>query len=207
MKPVCALAIARAGVGAEERQEIRAVADRDKRDHRADAAEGEVAEKHALRRRRRAQGKAERDEAGSDIGAEHEGERERQAEDAGGGEGDDEENDGDARMGEPGEERSHAEREDGIAREALHHEGEHLVLAQGLRCADDEAERQDHERKTDDDAADLLPEARLCRAEAADAEKQENGHKRGSLERERLDDERRADIGAEHHGERRQQAR
>ena len=58
----------------------------------------------------------------------------------------------------------------GIVREALHHEGEDPVLAQGLRGADDQAERQDHERKADDDAADLLPEARLCRAEAADAE-------------------------------------
>ena len=39
----------------------------------------------------------------------------------------------------------------------------------------------------------------------ADAEEQEDGNKRGSLERERLDDDGRADIGAEHHGERRRE--
>ena len=45
----------------------------------------------------------------------------------------------------------------------------------------------------------------LRRQGEADADDQQHGHEGGGLERERLHDEGRADIGAEHHGKRRRQ--
>ena len=52
---------------------------------------------------------------------------------------------------------------------------------------------------------DLLPEVRLRRHRGPDAEDEQDRDQAGGLERERLNDERRADIGAEHDGERRRE--
>ena len=118
------------------------------------------------------------------------------------GERDHEQDHRDARMGDPGEERAQGERQDRIAGEPLHHEGEDALLAQGLGRPDDQAERQDHEGESDHDPADMLPEGGLRDHHQSDADqKQGRGQGRG-FEGEGLDDDGRADIGPEHDGER-----
>lgn len=108
-------------------------------------------------------------------------------------------------MHEPGEQRAEAEREDGIAGEALHDEGEEAGLPQRLRGGDDEGEGQDHQPEADADAPDLLPERRLGEERRADAEDQQHRHEGRRLEGQGLHDEGRADVGAEHHAEGRHQ--
>lgn len=63
-------------IGAEEGEMVRPEAEGGKADESAGGAEEQVAEEHALRRRRRAQGEPEGNEPRADVGAEDEGERE-----------------------------------------------------------------------------------------------------------------------------------
>ena len=78
------------------------------------------------------------------------------------------------------------------------------VLGRCERIQQD-VQRQQHQAETDQDAADILDPRARPGAEGDEAEDEEDGRDRGDVEGQHLNDERGADIGAEHDGERRHQ--
>jgi hypothetical protein len=71
-----------------------------------------------------------------------------------------------------------------------------------LGGADNHAERQDHQREADHDASRLLHRRRGRQHEKGDPGNEQNGNEGRKIEGQRLHDERRANVGAEHHRER-----
>jgi hypothetical protein len=105
-------------------------------------------------------------------------------------------------MGEPGHEGAEEKGQDGVVPEAFHHEHEDPVAPQGLGGRHHHAEGHDHQTEPHHDLAGLPPGLGLGEGRERDAGDEQHRHKRRDLARERLNHDRRADIGAEHHGER-----
>jgi hypothetical protein len=102
-------------------------------------------------------------------------------------------------MGGPGHQRGEKQRDQRLCR----HRAEEKTQARHVfvRRDDDEklAQGQEHEPKADRHAAEVAGAARVALAKHHHADEEQKRRGLGDLEREKLNDERGADIGAEHH--------
>ena len=113
---------------------------------------------------------------------------------------------GDAGMHQPGHDRGEQDAEHGIAGDGVHeHAHARRVLRRRQRIEQD-MQRQQHQAEPDKDAADVLDARARPAAEGDQADDEQHGRHGGDVERQDLHDQRGADIGAEHDGERGHQA-
>ena len=138
------------------------------------------------------------DDAAAEIGAEHQHDAELRRHEAARGERDDEQDRRDAGMEQPGHERGKQEGGDRIAGQVVDDDRQDLAFAQRLGRFADQSQRQDEQADADQDAAELQQVAPLGGHEQRRAGDQADRHQQLEVEAEQLDDQRRADIGAEH---------
>ena len=142
----------------------------------------------------------------AEIGAQHQRQRRVGRDELRVGQRHDQENAGDAGMHRPGDDCAERDAEHGIAGDGVH-EDPHAGCVFGRRQrVEQNMQRQQHQAEADRDAADVLDARARAAAEGDEADdEQDRGHG-GDVERQDLDDQRRADIGAEHDRQRRHQA-
>ncbi|KAG9578388.1 hypothetical protein KCV01_g16593, partial [Aureobasidium melanogenum] len=148
----------------------------------------------------------QRGQGAAQVGAEHEGQRPRRVDDAGRGQRRHQQHHGDAGMEQPGQQGRAQHRQHGLALQRLEHGPQRLgVLDRGERH-DQQVQREQHEAEADGDAPQVL----VARVVAAPMDRKPQQHEHGrddrDVERHHLDDQRRTDIGAEHHGQPRREA-
>ena len=113
----------------------------------------------------------------------------------------------DARMRGPGDAGRDHDAEHGIAGDRIHENADARRILGRCQRIQQDVQRQQHQAEADQDAADVLDPRARAGAEGDEAEDEQNRRDRGDVERQHLDDQRGADIGAEHDGERRHQRR
>ena len=77
----------------------------------------------------------------------------------------------------------------------------------GRERIEQDVQRQQHQAEPDGDATEVLDPAAGAAAEGDDARDEQDRRRRGDVERKKLHDERRPDVGAEHDRQRRHQRR
>ena len=102
----------------------------------------------------------------------------------------------------PGQIAAEQDAEHGIAGDGVHeHADTRRVLRRRQRIEQD-MQRQQHQTEPDKDAADVLDARARPAAEGDQADDEQHRRDGGDVERQDLHDQRGADIGAEHDGER-----
>ena len=101
-------------------------------------------------------------------------------------------------MEQPGHDSREQEGGDRIAGEVGDDDGEQLALTKRLGGVADHLQRQDEQADADEDTADLAPVATLGGHEHDRAGSNADRHQEGEIKGQKLDDQRRADLGAAH---------
>ena len=94
----------------------------------------------------------------------------------------------------------------GIGGHGIHENADARRILGGRQRIQQDVQRQQHQAEADQHAADILDPRARPGAESDEAEDEENGRDRGDVEREHLNNERGADIGAQHDGKCRHEA-
>ncbi len=170
-------------------------------EHHPDDTGQEIADRQALRGRVLASRTFEaRVEGRAEIGTEHEREGRVGRHDAPRRKGHHEQHDRDRRVGRPGEGGGQHDVDKRLGRDDPQQEAQaRLILIWGHE-GQELAQRHEHQAEPDQHAAEI---ARGCRGAAKQQHAEEDQRSRGrrSVEGEELNDQRGADIGAEHHGQ------
>ena len=96
--------------------------------------------------------------------------------------------------------------EHGIAGDRVHEDAHAGRILRRRQRIEQDVQRQQHQAEADGDAAEVLDARARAAAEGDEAEDEQNRRGGSDVERQHLDDQRGADIGAEHDRERRDQA-
>ena len=109
---------------------------------------------------------------------------------------------GDRGMHQPGHDRGEQDAEHGIAGDGVHEYAHARCVLRRRQRIEQDMQRQQHQAEPDKDAADVLDARARPAAEGDQADDEQYGRDGGDVERQDLHDQRGADIGAEHDGER-----
>ena len=172
-------------------------------DAAGDELEQEVAERHAARLGRRAGGGQHRQEAAAQVGAEHQAQCDVDADDVRRGERRDQQHDGEARIGEDREQRREQHVEQRVAGERGEDDLDPGRLGDRLGREHDPLQREDDEAEADQDEAEAADVGLLPREEQHDPDEDQEGRQPRQVEREHDHHQAGADVGAEHHRQRR----
>src|SRR5262245_31057354 len=183
-----------AGAGRHHRRER---ADERQHDRGAEQLEGDVRHGDALGFSRGAHGRRQRRRAGTDVGAEHDGHRTVQADEALARERERHAQRGARRRHERAEYGGHENGHERVAGDGLDELDGQPVFAQRRDAVQDDFEREEHEAEAEDRLPDVLEHAPP--GEKGDREAEPHEHERivRHLERDELDREGRPDVGAQ----------
>lgn len=141
----------------------------------------------------------------AEVGAEHQREGGLRRHGAVGGERHGEQHDGNARMRRPGGDGA----DEQVDQRNGRYGGEHQPQSGGVLELRHElqqlVQRREHQAEADEHAAEIVRPARRLAPEHQDAHQDERRRDGADVERQHLDDQRGADVGAEHHRQRRHQ--
>lgn len=174
------------------------------RNSAADQAIDEIADRQAIAGRIAAVAAFNhRIDGASEIGTKCEGKCRHRRDEAGIGQRHDQQQDRDARVSDPGQHSGHQNAKQGVAGDRRQERSNDRCILGWCQCVEQDVQRQQHQPDPDRDAAEIARPGLATALECDDADqKQQRCHGR-DIERERLNDQRRADVRPEHDGERR----
>jgi hypothetical protein len=185
---------AEGGQGGEDR------VDQQPGEHEAEDAVAEIGEGDAAGGRIVAGGFEQGIERGAEVGADHQHQGGFERDDAARGERHHQQDDGDARMGGPGGEGAEDDGDEGQASEKAEEFDDLRGVLERFKQGEHLVEREDHQAEADEDAAEVVQHGAAVAAEEQDAEEDQGRREQRDVEGQDGDDERGADIGAEHDG-------
>ena len=172
-------------------------------EQRAQHLEDEVAERQPAHLRRRVRRGQQRQHAAADVGAEHQPERGRDRHQCRRGQRGDEQHDRQARVRHHRQHGADDDVEQDVVRQRDEQGAHGGRFGQRPRRRDDQRQRQRDEAEPDQDAADRAGAAVLLRDEDDDADEDEQRREPRQVEREDDRHHAGADVGTEHHRQRR----
>jgi hypothetical protein len=168
-----------------------------------DQLEQEVAERDPARLGRRIQRGQHPEKAAAEIGAEHEAERDGERDHVQRSEGGHQEHDGEARVAQDRHQRGDQHVEQHVAGKGREEHLDAGGLDHGLGGDRDPLQREHDEAEADHHAPELPDYVLLAGEEKHDADEDQERRQPGQVERQHDRHDRGADVGAEHHGQRR----
>ena len=151
---------------------------------------------------RRSQRRQHAEEAAAEIGAEHEAERDRERDHVQRGERGDQQHDGETRVAQDRHQRGDQHAEQHVARQRGQDHLDAGGLDDRLGRDRDPLQREHDEAEADQHAPEPADRVGLPGEEEHDADEDQERRQPGQVERQDDGDERRADVGAEHHRQR-----
>ena len=183
-------------------QQRRQPGQRRQRSQGTDAAHQQIAQSRAAAGGAVGRGRGEGCDGSACIGAQDERDRHRHRQHAGADEPGQGEDHGDGRVREPSQHRRQHGGEDDVVLQRPEHGTERRRLPQGLGRRDDETKRQHDDPDTDQRPADLPVLGGAAGDEQGEPGDDQERRQPAQIDREQLGCNRRADIRAEHHGQR-----